>query len=38
MSTNDYRHWLVQAHHKATQDFDRAVVVLAGGALDHLRP
>lgn len=29
----DYRQWLVQAHHTATRDFDRAVTVLAGGAL-----
>lgn len=29
----DYRQWLVQAHHAAAQDFDKAVTVLAGGAL-----
>jgi len=29
----DYREWLVQAHYKAVENYDRAVTVLAGGAL-----
>jgi hypothetical protein len=33
MSGSDYRQWLVETHHQATQDFDRAVTALAGGAL-----
>ena len=28
-----YREWLVQAHHTASQDYDKAVMWLAGGAL-----
>lgn len=32
MSEN-YRDWLVKAHHTASQDFDRAVMTLAGGGL-----
>jgi hypothetical protein len=27
------RDWLVRAHHTASQDFDRAVIALAGGGL-----
>lgn len=29
----NYRDWLVKAHHTASQDFDRAVMTLAGGGL-----
>lgn len=29
----EYRQWLVQAHHEATRDFDRAIITLASGAL-----
>jgi hypothetical protein len=28
-----WREWLVQAHHGASQDFDKAVFTLSGGAL-----
>src|SRR4051794_14101065 len=28
-----YRDWLVKAHHVASQDFDKALMALAGGAL-----
>ena len=28
-----YRDWLVRAHHGASQDFDKALMTLAGGAL-----
>jgi hypothetical protein len=28
-----YRDWLVKTHHVASQDFDKAVMTLAGGAL-----
>lgn len=28
-----FREWLVQAHHTASQDFDKAIMALAGGAL-----
>ncbi len=28
-----YRDWLVKAHHTASQDFDKALMTLAGGAL-----
>ncbi len=33
MTSSEYRQWLVQTHHEATKDFDRSVLVLAGGAL-----
>jgi hypothetical protein len=28
-----YRDWLVKAHHVASQDFDKALMALSGGAL-----
>jgi len=31
--SESYRDWLVKAHHTASQDFDRAVMTLAGGGL-----
>ena len=33
MSDRAHRDWLVSAHHTASQDFDKAVMTLAGGAL-----
>ena len=29
----EWREWLVQTHHQASQDFDKAVVTLSGAAL-----
>jgi hypothetical protein len=33
VSDRAHRDWLNQAHHTASQDFDKAVMTLAGGAL-----
>jgi hypothetical protein len=32
-STRNHRDWLVKAHHTASQDYDKAVMTLAAGAL-----
>lgn len=33
MASDDYRSWLVEAHHASVQAYDKAVMTLAGGAL-----
>jgi hypothetical protein len=33
VAQDEYRQWLVEAHHTASRDFDKAVMALAGGAL-----